>query len=71
MNIFYSNLIVPLFNKQKALEEGELRTEIESLAQKAGFNLKNIWRSSWRGFTVNGKWEIMKYNMRDMKLILT
>jgi len=43
MNIFYSNLIVPLFNKQKALEEGELRTEIESLAQKAGFNLKNIY----------------------------
>jgi len=43
MNIFYSQLIVPLFNKQKPLEEGELRDEIESLAIKAGFKLSNIY----------------------------
>ena len=34
---FYSELIVPLFNKQKPLEEGELRTAIEAFAAKAGF----------------------------------
>jgi len=41
--MFYSTLIVPLFNKQKPLEEGELRTAIEKFADKAGFDLKNIY----------------------------
>jgi STE24 endopeptidase len=43
MTMFYSNLIVPLFNKQTPLEEGELRTEIEKFAEKAGFTLTNIF----------------------------
>jgi len=43
MTFFYSEWIVPLFNKQTPLEEGELRDSIESLAQKAGFRLKNIF----------------------------
>jgi len=43
MTFFYSEWIVPLFNKQTPLEEGELRTAIESFAQKAGFGLKNIY----------------------------
>ena len=43
MLMFYSNLIVPLFNKQTPLEEGPLREAIESFAQKAGFQLKNIY----------------------------
>ncbi|MBS0010166.1 MAG: M48 family metallopeptidase [Bacteroidales bacterium] len=43
MNMFYSQLIVPLFNKQRPLEEGELRTEIEKMADKAGFRLSNIY----------------------------
>lgn len=43
MNMFYSELIVPVFNKQKPLEEGELRTEIESMALKAGFKLSDIY----------------------------
>jgi STE24 endopeptidase len=43
MNMFYSNLIVPLFNKQKALEDGELRDAIERFATKVGYNLKNIY----------------------------
>ncbi len=43
MNLFYSNLIVPLFNKQAPLEEGELRDEIEKFSKKAGFRLKNIY----------------------------
>jgi len=43
MTFFYSEWIVPLFNKQKPLEEGELREAIESLAERAGFNLTNIF----------------------------
>jgi Zn-dependent protease with chaperone function len=43
MLLFYSEWIVPLFNKQKPLEEGELRTAIEAFADKAGFGLKNIF----------------------------
>jgi STE24 endopeptidase len=43
MLLFYSEWIVPLFNKQKPLGEGELRTAIEAFADKAGFSLKNIF----------------------------
>jgi STE24 endopeptidase len=43
MNMFYSNLIVPLFNKQTPLEAGELRTSIEEFAAKVKFRLKNIF----------------------------
>lgn len=43
MNYFYSELIVPIFNKQIPLEEGTLRQKIEEFAGKAGFLLKNIY----------------------------
>lgn len=43
MAMFYSNLIVPLFNKQTPLEEGELKQLIEEFSSKAGFTLKNIY----------------------------
>ena len=43
INFFYSELIVPLFNKQTPLQEGSLRTLIETFAKKAGFKLKNIY----------------------------
>ncbi|MCF8368778.1 MAG: M48 family metallopeptidase [Bacteroidales bacterium] len=43
MTMFYSNLIVPLFNKQKPLEDGDLRNAIESFAKKVGFKLDNIF----------------------------
>jgi STE24 endopeptidase len=43
MNLFYSELIVPLFNKQTPLEAGTLREKIESFAQKTGFKLHNIY----------------------------
>lgn len=43
MSLFYSELIVPLFNKQTPLPEGELRTAIEAFANKTGFALKNIY----------------------------
>lgn len=43
MGMFYSNLIVPLFNKQTPLEEGELKDAINTLAEKLNFKLKNIY----------------------------
>ncbi len=43
MNLFYSKLIVPLFNKQTPLEEGSLKTKIEGYAQQVGFDLQNIF----------------------------
>lgn len=43
MSMFYSELIVPLFNKQTPLEEGELREKIQDFATKAGFKLKNVY----------------------------
>ncbi|MCG2462116.1 M48 family metallopeptidase [Flavobacteriaceae bacterium F89] len=43
MNMFYSRLIVPLFNKQTPLEEGQLKEKIENYAKKVGFELKKIF----------------------------
>jgi STE24 endopeptidase len=43
MTMFYSNIIVPLFNKQTPLEEGELRDAIQEFADKVGFKLDNIY----------------------------
>jgi STE24 endopeptidase len=43
MNLFYSELIVPLFNKQTPLGEGALRTAIETFATRTGFRLRNIY----------------------------
>lgn len=43
INLFYSKLIVPLFNKQTPLEEGELKTAIEGFANKIGFKLDNVF----------------------------
>jgi len=43
LTMFYSNLIVPLFNKQKPLEGGSLRSKIEEFADNAGFRLDNIY----------------------------
>jgi len=43
MTLFYSSLIVPLFNKQTPLEDGELKTEINKFALKVGFKLDTIF----------------------------
>ncbi len=43
MILFYSNIIVPLFNRQKPLENGELRNAIEKFASENGFSLNNIY----------------------------
>ena len=43
LNLFYSRLIVPLFNKQTPLAAGNLKQAIENYAQKVGFELKSIF----------------------------
>lgn len=43
MNMFYSRLIVPIFNKQTPLEQGELREKISAYAKTVGFNLSKIF----------------------------
>lgn len=43
MAMFYSTLIVPLFNKQTPLEQGELRDAIETFSTTAGFQLDNVF----------------------------
>lgn len=41
--MFYTTLIVPMFNKLKPLEAGSLREKIEQFAQKINFPLTNIF----------------------------
>lgn len=55
MSMFYSSIIVPLFNKQTPLEAGELRDSIEEFAGKVGFKLNNI-------FVINGSKRSTKAN---------
>lgn len=55
MNMFYARLIVPIFNKQAPLENGDLRSKIETYATKVGFNLTNI-------FTIDGSKRSSKAN---------
>ena len=43
MNMFYARLIVPLFNKQTPLEDGELKDKIRNFADKTGFQLQNVF----------------------------
>lgn len=43
MNLFYSSLIVPLFNKQTPLKDGELRNSISDISSSAGFRLDNVF----------------------------
>lgn len=42
-NVFYSSLIVPLFNKQTPLQEGELLHAITKLAQETGFPISKVY----------------------------
>lgn len=55
MNLFYSRLIVPLFNKQEPLAGGSLKEKIEAYAKKVGFELNNI-------FVINGSKRSTKAN---------
>ena len=43
VNMFYADLIVPIFNKLTPLDTGSLRNKIESYTRKIGYSLKNIY----------------------------
>ena len=43
INMFYTSLIVPLFNKLRVLENGDLRDKLNSFAKKVDFSLSNIF----------------------------
>ena len=43
INMFYADLIVPIFNKLTPLENGELRKKIENYSKEVGYFLKNIY----------------------------
>jgi STE24 endopeptidase len=43
MNMFYTSLILPLFNKLTPLPDGELKSAIQTFAQKINFPLDNIF----------------------------
>lgn len=43
LNVFYTSWILPLFNKLKPMEDGELKASIEAFSQKVGFPLSNIF----------------------------
>ena len=43
LNMFYADLIVPIFNKLTPLENGDLRLKIETYSKKVGYSLKNIF----------------------------
>ena len=43
INMFYADVIVPIFNKLTPLEEGSLREKIENYSKKVGYSLKNIY----------------------------
>ena len=42
-NIFYTTLIVPIFNKLSPLEEGSLKNKIEKYSKKIGYSLDKIF----------------------------
>lgn len=60
--MFYSSLIVPLFNKQTPLEDGELKSAINDFAKKVWFTLTDIYvidgskRSSKANAYFSGFW---------------
>lgn len=43
VTMFYTTLLVPIFNKLTPLPEGELRTAIEMYCKKVGFKLNNLF----------------------------
>lgn len=54
-NIFYTSLIVPLFNKLEVLKDGELKQKLDEFSRKVNFPLSNI-------FVINGSLRSKKAN---------
>ena len=71
MMMFYSSIIVPLFNKQTPLEDGELKKAISDFAVKVGFKLDNIYvidgskRSSKANAYFTGLWKKKRIVLYD------
>ena len=42
-NMFYAELIVPIFNKLKPLNNGSLKNKIEAYSKKVGYSLSKIY----------------------------
>ena len=55
LNMFYTSLIVPLFNKLTPIDDGDLKDSLNSYAEKVGFFLSNI-------FVINGSKRSKKAN---------
>jgi STE24 endopeptidase len=43
INMFYTSVIMPLFNKLRPLEDGNLKTAIQNYSNKVGFPLDNVF----------------------------
>jgi STE24 endopeptidase len=43
MNMLYTDLLLPIFNKLKPLDDGILKTEIENYCQKVNFKMNNVF----------------------------
>ncbi|MFY0601331.1 MAG: M48 family metallopeptidase [Cyclobacteriaceae bacterium] len=43
LNVFYTSLILPLFNKLSPIEDGDLKSSIKAYSDKVQFPLKNIF----------------------------
>jgi len=43
MSMFYTTLIVPIFNKLSPLEDGNLKDKIQNYSKEIGYSLKNIF----------------------------
>ena len=43
MNMFYTSLIMPLFNKLTPLPEGDLKNEVNKYAEKTGYDLSQVY----------------------------
>lgn len=54
-NIFYTSLIVPLFNKLEVLQDGELKQKLDTFSRNVNFPLSNI-------FVINGSLRSKKAN---------
>jgi STE24 endopeptidase len=55
LTMFYSSVILPVFNKLNPLPEGDLRSAIENYCSKVGFKLENL-------FVMNGSKRSSKAN---------
>jgi STE24 endopeptidase len=55
MNMLYTDLLLPVFNKLKPLEDGTLKAEIEKYCRKVNFKMNNV-------FVMNGSKRSSKAN---------